>query len=543
MERFEIVKKLGRGSYGSAVAAMRKDTKELVVIKRVDMTEMDEAEKKQAMTEAALLNVLKHPGIIAYHEAFIEDDVLNIVMEYAERGDLQKAIRAQRKAGRHFSEDQILQWAAQLSLALQNIHAHHVLHRDLKTANCFLLASGVVKVGDFGIAKVLERTAAQANTQIGTPYFLSPEAVSAKPYGRASDVWGLGCVLFEVCSLRRVFTASSLLALVYKIVNEPVPEIPAHYSPELRDLVAAMLEKDADRRPSAADILAMPVMQRVLREMAGPAADADAEGGDEEEDGEAGEGRGADAAEDGVSSPQAPSPGGGADASAGSAVGFASGSGASEQGPMDGSGGGSLVCETAVVDADISPGAVFATARGGGGAATDAWGVGGASLVPAGGRPAAGSGAGSGGATPRSRDDEHAHGDDGDGDEDEDEDGYSSDEYEDDFEEEPDAAPGAGERGRGGAAALLSPSARADRARGERARDDRISADLRSLAAEELIRSTTLAASSGNSSAPDSGFKADARETFGTLWTRRAAPCAPASAQHPSRSSTTSCCP
>ncbi|CAE7334117.1 nek3, partial [Symbiodinium sp. KB8] len=438
MERFEIVKKLGRGSYGSAVAAMRKDTKELVVIKRVDMTEMDEAEKKQvslwavaeqllpqvqprdalgqwpagkrpalsrprladnaqAMTEAALLNVLKHPGIIAYHEAFIEDDVLNIVMEYAERGDLQKAIRAQRKAGRHFSEDQILQWAAQLSLALQNIHAHHVLHRDLKTANCFLLASGVVKVGDFGIAKVLERTAAQANTQIGTPYFLSPEAVSAKPYGRASDVWGLGCVLFEVCSLRRVFTASSLLALVYKIVNEPVPEIPAHYSPELRDLVAAMLEKDADRRPSAADILAMPVMQRVLREMAGPAADADAEGGDEEEDGEAGEGRGADA----------PSPGGGADASAGSAVGFASGSGASEQGPMDGSGGGSLVCETAVVDADISPGAVFATARGGGGAATDAWGVGGASLVPAGGRPAAGSGAGSGGATPRSRDDEH----------------------------------------------------------------------------------------------------------------------------------------
>jgi NIMA (never in mitosis gene a)-related kinase len=238
------------------------------------------------MKEAALLNVLRHPSIISYYEAFIESDVLHIVMEYAERGDLQRAIRAQKKKGKHFVEKQVLLWTCQLAMAVDHMHAKKVLHRDLKTANVFLLRSGVAKIGDFGIAKVLEKTCGQAETQIGTPYFLSPEAVSAQPYGSASDIWGLGCVIYEVCALQRVFNASSLLALVYKIVNEPVPKIPAVYSKELQDLVASMLCKEAADRPSAADILATPLMQATLRSLAGDDDDdeeADSDGGEAED--------------------------------------------------------------------------------------------------------------------------------------------------------------------------------------------------------------------------------------------------------------------
>jgi serine/threonine protein kinase len=266
MDRFRVVRRLGKGSFGSAEACVNLETNEVVVIKRVDLSGMDEDEKRQAMTEAALLNVLRHPSVIEYREAFVQDDVLHIVMEYAEHGDLAHAVKQQKKRGVHFGEEQVLEWATQLCLGLRYIHSKRVLHRDLKTANCFLTRSRV-KIGDFGISKVLETT--HAHTQVGTPYFLSPEAVSAKPYGRASDVWALGCVVYELCALKRVFSANSLLALVYKIVNEPVPRIPSCYSDELADLVASLLEKDPAKRMTTERMLSLPTIRRTLAALAG----------------------------------------------------------------------------------------------------------------------------------------------------------------------------------------------------------------------------------------------------------------------------------
>lgn len=95
-------------------------------------------------------------------------------------------------------------YSAQICLALKHVHDHNILHRDLKSQNIFLTQKGIVKLGDFGIAKVLDATEGQAQTQIGTPYYLSPEICESKPYGRKSDVWSLGTDLACNISLSQI---------------------------------------------------------------------------------------------------------------------------------------------------------------------------------------------------------------------------------------------------------------------------------------------------------------------------------------------------
>merc|ERR1719405_117021 len=136
---------------------------------------MGAKERKDAANEVKVLSSLKHPYIVAYKDSFIEDGFLNIVMEYADGGDLFTRIQKAKKSMTKFPEQQILRWFTQALLALKFIHDKHILHRDLKSQNFFLMSNGKLKIGDFGIAKVLDNTAACAQTTIGTPYYLSPE--------------------------------------------------------------------------------------------------------------------------------------------------------------------------------------------------------------------------------------------------------------------------------------------------------------------------------------------------------------------------------
>ena len=105
-------------------------------------------------------------------------------------------------------------------MAVQYIHGKRILHRDLKTSNVFLTKNNVVKLGDFGIARVLDSTLAQAKTVVGTPYYMSPEVCENKNYNYKSDLWALGCILYELCTLKHAFDATNLLGLVFKIVSE-----------------------------------------------------------------------------------------------------------------------------------------------------------------------------------------------------------------------------------------------------------------------------------------------------------------------------------
>ena len=161
-----------------------------------------------------------------------------------------------KENGKHFSEDEILDYFMQMWLAIKHIHDRKIIHRDLKAQNIFLEKNGTIKLGDFGIAKVLDQTAAQAATQVGTPYYISPEIIKGKQYSFETDIWSLGVLLYEMCALDVPIKAKNLHELYMKISNwKRVPAIPSMYSHELKDLVDEILVTDPKKRPTINQIL------------------------------------------------------------------------------------------------------------------------------------------------------------------------------------------------------------------------------------------------------------------------------------------------
>jgi NIMA (never in mitosis gene a)-related kinase len=134
-------------------------------------------------------------------------------------------------------ENTILDLFTQICLGMKHVHDRKIIHRDLKGANVFLTKKGIVKIGDFGIAKVLSCTVQQARTMVGTPYYLSPEIVQSKPYNSKTDIWSMGVMLYELCALRPPFDAPSIHLLSMKIIRGVYNPIPACYSSEIKTLI------------------------------------------------------------------------------------------------------------------------------------------------------------------------------------------------------------------------------------------------------------------------------------------------------------------
>jgi len=256
MENYRKVEIVGKGSFGCAVLVQNVHDRKYYIMKIIDVSKMDRKQKEEALNEVTFLKAMRHPYIITYRESFMDKNrYLCIVMDYAEGGDMYSKINKQKKIGKGFPENQILDWFVQICLALKYVHDRKILHRDLKTQNIFLTAKGDIKIGDFGIARVLQDTYDCAQTAIGTPYYLSPEICQEKPYNQKSDIWSLGCILYELVTLRHAFDANSMKGLVLKILRGSYPAIPPSYSQDLKDLISEMLTRDPARRPSIKKIL------------------------------------------------------------------------------------------------------------------------------------------------------------------------------------------------------------------------------------------------------------------------------------------------
>ncbi|XP_010833966.1 PREDICTED: serine/threonine-protein kinase Nek5-like isoform X4 [Bison bison bison] len=263
MDQYDMIKAIGEGAFGKAYLAQRKSDSEHCVIKEINFEKMPIQEKEASKKEVILLAKMKHPNIVTFFNSFQENNRLFIVMEYCDGGDLMKRIRRQR--GVLFSEDQILSWFVQISLGLKHIHDRKVLHRDIKTQNIFLSKNGMVaKLGDFGIARVLNNTMELARTCVGTPYYLSPEICQNKPYNNKTDIWSLGCVLYELCTLRHPFEGNNLQQLVLKICQAHVPPISPRFSRDLQFLLSQLFEVSPRDRPSINSILKRPFLENLI---------------------------------------------------------------------------------------------------------------------------------------------------------------------------------------------------------------------------------------------------------------------------------------
>eukprot|EP00755_Sulcionema_specki_P019960 Sspe_Gene.70770::Locus_41812_Transcript_1_1_Confidence_1.000_Length_1695::g.70770::m.70770/K08857/NEK1_4_5; NIMA (never in mitosis gene a)-related kinase 1/4/5 len=262
MDRYTKIKNIGKGNMGACFLMRNNDDMRYYVIKQIDLTKMSKKERQQALNEARVLSSLKHPNIINYVDSFLArpSDHLCIVMEYAEGGDISARIKACR--GRNMREPLIIDWFTQICLAVNAIHQKHILHRDIKTQNIFLTAHGIVKVGDFGISRVLQNTFEQAHTFVGTPYYLSPELVQEKPYDARSDIWAIGVVLYEMMSLRHPFNANDMKSLMTRIIRVQYDPPPSFYSSELRAIVAKVLVKDPRHRMQLGEILSSGIIRK-----------------------------------------------------------------------------------------------------------------------------------------------------------------------------------------------------------------------------------------------------------------------------------------
>ena len=264
MENYEFLGNIGQGMSGKVYKARHKKENRFYAIKKLNFNEINEKERIAIQDEVNLLKQLKHPNIVTYKDSFFDsDNCLNIVMVFCELGDMYTKIHKQK--GEYFPEEQILLWLAQLCLALSYVHDKQILHRDIKTQNIFIQNEHTIRIGDFGIAKGYNQNQDLGGSLIGTPLYMAPEVYnSSKKYSFRSDIWSLGCCIFEMCNLKNAFEAKSWNAVFVKVNKGQRAQLNSRYSLDMKNLVDSMLSVNGKNRPTIASILEKPFMKPIV---------------------------------------------------------------------------------------------------------------------------------------------------------------------------------------------------------------------------------------------------------------------------------------
>jgi len=254
ISNYIIIKEMGKGAYSTVFLIKHKQTDELYAMKSVKLSNLSSKERENAINEIKILSSISNPNIIGYKESFYDDmhQTLNLVMEYAEEGDLEGKIKKHILKKTFFEEKEIIKYIFQITSALKVLHDNKIMHRDIKTANIFI-KNGNTKLGDMNVSK--EVMSGMLYTQIGTPYYASPEVWNDKPYEYKSDIWSMGCVLYEICTLLPPFRGKNLDILYKSVMKGEFDPIPKFYSKGLSNIVSSMLKVNSKERPTCEMIL------------------------------------------------------------------------------------------------------------------------------------------------------------------------------------------------------------------------------------------------------------------------------------------------
>ena len=256
MENFKILSKLGEGSFSKVYKVQRKIDNQIYALKKVQITNLSEKQKLNSLNEIRVLASVKSKYIVEYKESFLDekDSTLCIVMEFADKGDLSSRIKEQKKRDRYFNEKDIWRIFIQLVKGLKALHDLNIIHRDIKSSNIFLFSDGTAKLGDLNVCKILTKEEL-GKTQAGTPFFAAPEVWREKPYGKKSDIWSLGCVLYEMVCLKCPFRSDNMVELYNKILVVDFNGIPKKFSNDLYCIIKNMIKYEPEKRISCEQIL------------------------------------------------------------------------------------------------------------------------------------------------------------------------------------------------------------------------------------------------------------------------------------------------
>jgi NIMA (never in mitosis gene a)-related kinase len=250
------------------------DGTRLHVLKEIHAVAEQPADSEEWPREVALLTGQKHPFILPVVEMLRDDATgqVGMVTEYCDQGDLHSLLIELRRRNERVPEAQVLSWLAQLCLALSHLHRQRILHRDVKTSNIFVTADRTLKLGDFGLARALQAQQEAVVTRVGSPFYMSPEICRNQPYGSESDVWSLGCVLYEIICLSPAFYADSMVLVLQRICAAQYDAPPTGAcSDGVRELLGEMLQLEPSARPSAQMVLQHPALRPVLQQLEPPA--------------------------------------------------------------------------------------------------------------------------------------------------------------------------------------------------------------------------------------------------------------------------------
>jgi len=227
---------------------------------------MSKKEISDSLNEIRFLASIRHKNIVGFLEAFLENNEteLCIIMEYCGCGDLAQKVERYKRRKTYIDEDVIWRYLIQSLKALAHLHEKGICHRDLKTANSFLAEDGAIKIGDMNVSKRLKGGKGQLQTQIGTPYYMSPEIWNNRPYNESSDMWSLGCMMYELCALHPPFVADSFPALKRAVTAGRYSPVPRKFTDALSKVIAVMLKLNPSQRPSAQALLDHPDVQKKM---------------------------------------------------------------------------------------------------------------------------------------------------------------------------------------------------------------------------------------------------------------------------------------
>ena len=265
---FDIIKTIGKGSFSIVYLVKRKLDSKVYALKSVFIEKLPKNQQDNSVNEVRILASVHHQNVISYKEAFWDDKTssLNIVMEYADDGDLYTKIKKMKENKIFFEEKKIWDYTIQIIQGLKSLHDKNIMHRDLKSENIFLTKNNSqCKIGDMNVSKVLKEKLLR--TQTGTPYYASPEVWMNKPYSFKSDLWSIGCVIYEMCELKTPFTGKDMDDLFINVCLNKVKRISDSYSDELWFMITKLLEVNVDKRFNCKQFLECDIVKKKIIEL------------------------------------------------------------------------------------------------------------------------------------------------------------------------------------------------------------------------------------------------------------------------------------